>query len=49
MDWLQTNHGAEVGPKVWSTLLNIHGEVNKILAGTGFKSLENSSGYVRDI
>ena len=23
MDWLQTNHGIVVGPKVWSTLLDI--------------------------
>ena len=30
IDWLQTNHGAEVGPKVWSTLLNILKQVDEI-------------------
>ena len=34
MDWLQTNRGVEVGPKLWSTLLNILREVDEISADT---------------
>ena len=33
-DWLQTNRGAEVGPKVWSTLLKILKDVDDISADT---------------
>ena len=29
-DWLQTNNGAKVGPKVWSTLLDILKKVTEI-------------------
>jgi len=29
-DWLTTNHGARVGPKVWSTLLDTLKEVDEI-------------------
>ena len=29
-DWLQTNNGAKVGPKVWSTLLDILKKVSEI-------------------
>ena len=31
-DWLQTNRGAEVGPKVWSTLIDILKDVDEIAA-----------------
>ena len=31
-DWLTTDHGAKVGPKVWSTLLDTLKEVNVISA-----------------
>ena len=31
-DWLITDHGAKVGPKVWSTLLDTLKEVNEISA-----------------
>ena len=34
IDWLQTNRGAEAGPKVWSTLLKTLKEVNDIAAET---------------
>ena len=27
-DWLQTNRGAEVGPKTWSTLLKVLAQVD---------------------
>ena len=33
-DWLTTDHGNRVGPKVWSTLLDILKEVDKISAET---------------
>ena len=29
-DWLMTNNGAKVGPKVWSTLLHVLKDVNEI-------------------
>ena len=29
-DWLTTDHGNEVGPKVWSTLLDVLNEVDEI-------------------
>ena len=31
-DWLTTDHGNRVGPKVWSTLLDILSEVDEISA-----------------
>ena len=31
-DWLTTDHGNRVGPKVWSTLLDILNEVDEISA-----------------
>ena len=31
-DWLTTDHGAKVGPKVWSTLLDTLKEVDEISA-----------------
>ena len=31
-DWLTTGHGSRVGPKVWSTLLDILNEVDEISA-----------------
>ena len=34
MDWLESNRGAEAGPKVWSTLLDRLKEVDEIAAGT---------------
>ena len=34
IDWLQSNHGAEAGPKVWSTLLKALEEVDEIAADT---------------
>ena len=34
IDWLQTNRGAEAGPKVWSTLLKILKEIDEIAAET---------------
>ena len=30
-DWLTTDHGNRVGPKVWSTLLDVLNEVDEIL------------------
>ena len=33
-DWLITDHGNRVGPKVWSTLLHILSEVDEISAET---------------
>ena len=33
-DWLTTDHGNRVGPKVWSTLLHILNEVDEISAET---------------
>ena len=33
-DWLTTDHGNRVGPKVWSTLLDVLSEVDKISAET---------------
>ena len=29
-DWLTTSHGAQAGPKVWSTLLNVLEEVDEV-------------------
>ena len=34
MDWLESNRGARVGPKVWSTLLDTLKKVDEIAAGT---------------
>ena len=34
MDWLETQRGARVGPKVWSTLLDTLKEVDEIAEGT---------------
>ena len=31
-DWLTTDHGNRVGPKVWSTLLDVLNEVDEISA-----------------
>ena len=32
MDWLTTNHGAVVGPKTWSTLLDVLRSIDDIAA-----------------
>ena len=34
IDWLTSNHGAKVGPKVWSTLLDTLKEVDEIAKDT---------------
>ena len=31
-DWLTTDHGAQAGPKVWSTLLNTLKEIDEVSA-----------------
>ena len=31
-DWLKTDHGNRVGPKLWSTLLDVLNEVDEITA-----------------
>ena len=31
-DWLTTNHGASAGPKTWSTLLNVLGNIEELTA-----------------
>lgn len=33
-DWLTTNHGAQAGPKAWSTLLNVLKEVDEVSGDT---------------
>ena len=33
-DWLRSNRGVEVGPKVWQTLLDVLKEVNEISEDT---------------
>ena len=33
-DWLTTDHGNRVGPKVWLTLLNVLNEVDELSAET---------------
>ena len=34
MDWLESDRGSKVGPKVWSTLLDTLKEVDEIAEGT---------------